>query len=306
MDRYEFIWKSIQKFGYRLDYREVYDNITQNSKITLICPKHGRFTQVVHNHLSSKHGCTQCGKEARGKSNRDTKESWICKAIKRHGTFYDYSKVNYVDCYTPVTIICPIHGEFKQVPYYHTSENGCPKCGIIKTNIDRILTTENFIIKAREIHGNKYDYSKVDYKLADIKVCIVCPKHGEFWQTAHSHLAGHGCPYCNSTSKGEEFVAVVLDSLNLSYERQYKISANNRYYKLDFYIPSYNIVIEYNGKQHYKFSPFFHKTEDDFLKQKQRDDEVLKLVEEMGFKLIIIKYDSSFSKVKKYLTELFR
>ena len=60
----------------------------------------------------------------------------------------------------------------------------------------RKLTTEEFIKKAREVHGEKYNYSKVEYKKAQEKVCIICPEHGEFWQEPSNHLNGCGCPEC--------------------------------------------------------------------------------------------------------------
>lgn len=65
----------------------------------------------------------------------------------------------------------------------------------------RKLTTQEFIEKAKKVHGNKYDYSKVKYIKSGLKVCIICPKHGEFWQIANSHLQGQGCPECNSRNK---------------------------------------------------------------------------------------------------------
>lgn len=306
MDRYEFIWKSVQKFEYKFDYREVGKIKNSKSKVVLICPIHGVFMQEVGNHLRSAHGCTECGKEARGKSNRDTKDSWIIKAIKRHGDFYNYSKVRYIDCYTPVTIICPIHGEFQQVPYYHTSENGCPKCGNIKKNANKILTTEEFVEKAKSIHGTTYSYDAVEYETTDSKVCIICPIHGEFWQTPHSHLQGHGCPYCNHLSKGEEYVKNVLNELGINYIWQYCIKTDKKHYNIDFYLPEYNLAIEHNGEQHYKFSPYFHKTEENFIKQKQRDSEVKDLLYAKNIKLHIISYRTPFEKVKIDLEKLLK
>ena len=58
------------------------------------------------------------------------------------------------------------------------------------------LTTEEFIKKAREVHGDRYDYSKVEYVNNQTKVCIICKKHGEFWQRASNHIAGRGCTKC--------------------------------------------------------------------------------------------------------------
>lgn len=107
----------------------------------------------------------------------------MIKAKAIHGNKYDYSKVNYVNTKEKVCIICPTHGEFWQRPNGHLNGLGCDKCG--KTYS---YTTEEFIEKAKQIHGNKYDYSKVKYINAQTKVCIICPIHGEFWQTPYKHL----------------------------------------------------------------------------------------------------------------------
>ena len=61
------------------------------------------------------------------------------------------------------------------------------------------MDTNEFIFKAKEVHGNKYDYSKIEYKKSKDKVCIICPEHGEFWQLPHSHLIGNGCKKCSSS-----------------------------------------------------------------------------------------------------------
>lgn len=74
---------------------------------------------------------------------------------------------------------------------------GCPKC------YGRNKSTEEFILEAKLVHGNKYDYSKAQYKTNQTKVCIICPEHGEFWQTPNNHVNHkRGCPVCN-LSHGE-------------------------------------------------------------------------------------------------------
>ena len=107
---------------------------------------------------------------------KDKTEEFIKKAKEVHGDKYDYSKVEYKKAIEKICIICPEHGEFWQIPTNHLKGCGCPSCGGNKK-----YTLEIFIKKAREVHGDKYDYSKVDYKKASEKVCIICPKHGEFW-----------------------------------------------------------------------------------------------------------------------------
>ena len=135
---------------------------------------------------------------------RKSQEQFIEEAKKVHNNKYDYSKVSYVNSLTKVKIGCPIHGYFLQKPKYHLKGNGCPICGRSLKH-----TNESFIAKAREVHGDKYDYSKVEYKCNKQKVIIICPKHGEFLQNAGSHFAGSGCPECYKESKPltqEEFI----------------------------------------------------------------------------------------------------
>lgn len=100
-------------------------------------------------------------------------------------------------------IICPEHGEFWQKPHHHLRGSICPKCSSTYQ-----YTTEEWIKKAKEKHGDKYDYSKVSYVNATTKVCIRCPEHGEFWQTPRDHLSGRGCPSCakNHRITQEEWV----------------------------------------------------------------------------------------------------
>ena len=129
-----------------------------------------------------------------------TLDEWKRKAINKHGSKYDYSKVNYINANTKVCIVCPIHGEFWQKPGMHLLGNGCPKC-----NKSCKIDTNTFIERARQIHGNKYNYSKVEYTNNKTKVCIICPIHGEFWQKPNDHLSGHGCHKCNCHNHTKDF-----------------------------------------------------------------------------------------------------
>ena len=130
-----------------------------------------------------------------------TTESFIEKAKKVHGDKYDYSKVEYKNCKTKVCIICPKHGEFWQEARQHLSGRGCPECKRKKCGSSQKSNIKDFINKAKEVHGNKYDYSKVEYKNSKTKVCIICPEHGEFWQRPYVHLLGQGCPKCGNKKK---------------------------------------------------------------------------------------------------------
>ena len=143
--------------------------------------------------------------------NSDT-NNWIERAKKVHGNKYDYSKVKYTKAKDKVTIICHCkdkfgfeHGEFEVRACNHLNGTGCPKCGGKYTP-----TTEEWIERARKVHGDKYDYSKVKYTKNNEKVCIICPTHGEFYQRASSHLLGIGCPMCHGgvASNLEKFIPI--------------------------------------------------------------------------------------------------
>lgn len=125
------------------------------------------------------------------------KEEFITKATNTHSGFYDYSKVEYVNTNIKVCIICPEHGEFWQTPKNHLNGQNCPKCAIEKKR----GTTEAFIDKAKKVHGEKYDYSKVKYVDSKTKVQIICKKHGAFIQRPDIHLSGSTCPHCAREEK---------------------------------------------------------------------------------------------------------
>lgn len=130
-----------------------------------------------------------------------TQEDFIKKAQEIHGTKYDYSQVKYVSTQTPVTIICPIHGPFQQKPFNHLRGHDCPICGRDKTKTGR----DEFIRRARAVHGNRYDYSRVVYKRTNEKVEIICPVHGSFWQTPQCHISSkQNCPKCAAEEGGQK------------------------------------------------------------------------------------------------------
>lgn len=109
-----------------------------------------------------------------------TTEVFVEKAKKVHGNTYDYSKVNYINAHTKICIICSEHGEFWQTPNNHLNGKGCPICGRKKVKEKQRDTYEEFVQKANKVHGDEYDYSKVNYINSQSKVCIVCPIHGNF------------------------------------------------------------------------------------------------------------------------------
>ena len=197
-----FIEKAKAVHGDKYDYSKV-DYLNSSTKICIICPKHGEFWQLPSAHLRG-HGCPKCAIEGGIEQQKSNTEEFIRKAREVHGDRYDYSKVNYINNHTKVCIICKKHGEFWQKPSNHLSGGNCYKCGKESMGIRQSMTKEGFIERAREVHGDKYDYAKVEYAGANTKVCIVCPEHGEFWQTPSAHINGkQGCPICGNGLKNQ-------------------------------------------------------------------------------------------------------
>ncbi len=217
-----------------------------NEFVDIICPVHGVFKQKASIHLRG-YGCQYCGG-----SLRLTNEEFIKKAKSVHGDKYDYSKSEYVNTATKLCIICPEHGEFWQVPNNHLLGSGCPKCA------GKYNDKEYFIERAKKVHGDKFDYSKVEYIATDEKVCIICPDHGEFWQAPSGHMQGQGCPMCNQ-SHLERDVMNMLKSNNIRFQVQKTFDwlYSARTLRLDFFLPDYSVAIECQGGQHFKSVEFY-------------------------------------------------
>lgn len=153
---------------------------------------------------------------------RLTTQEFITKAKSIHGDKFDYSLVEYISSNTPVTIICPIHGKFTMRPNLHlTSNYGCGRCGESNKGKWKTLSTKDFISKAIAIHGEKYDYSKVHYVDTYVKVCIICPTHGDFLQRPNDHLDGHGCKFCRN--KGLIYGVAINDTKGQNQTAAYKV-----------------------------------------------------------------------------------
>lgn len=246
----EFIEKSILKHGHKYDYSKV-QYIDMRTPVIIICPKHGEFSQFPYNHVKGA-GCSLCNKVDKRVLPYD---AFIERSKAIHGDKYDYSNVKYVNSKTKVKIICPIHGEFEQKPEKHWIGNGCPLCCK-----NHKKDTKSFIDAARKVHGNLYDYSKVNYIDSQTKVCIIDKDYGEFWQKPYAHLNGEGhilrkpekcyiTKKANCTLNSSKQESIVYDLLVEKFgennvEAQYK---SDKYpFACDFYIESLDLYIELN------------------------------------------------------------
>ena len=211
------------------------------------------------------------------------KQKFIESAIKKHDGKYEYNDVNYINQKTKVQIRCMVHGSFIQTPSAHLAGQGCPTCAHeARVKSRKRKTTETFVKEATIIHSGKYIYDNVEYINTKSKVKIACLSHGIFEQQPKAHLAGQGCPDCANEvrmklneSKPEREIAELLDSMGVTYEREKTFDdCVNGGYKLrfDFYIPTLNMLIEYDGEQHYRFIKRFHRTQDGFQRMQTRDN----------------------------------
>ena len=285
----EWITKAKTVCGDIYDWSKV-KYVNNHIKITLICKMHGEFKMRANDLLNGQR-CPLCSKKRLIESLSSNKNEFIAKANQTHNNAYDYSKVNYINNRTKVCIICPKHGEFWQKPNTHLNGCGCKKCGVGKRAQLRKSKLEDVINNFRQIHGNKYDYSKVVYNNTETNVCIVCPKHGEFWQTPHSHLSGQGCPKC-SRSLMEEYVAKYFEDKNIEYEQQktFEWLKNKQNLRLDFYLDKYKVAIECQGRQHYESIEGFGGLKS-LLYTQANDKLKYELCEMNGIKIYYIKYN---------------
>lgn len=195
-------------------------------KVIITCSKHGDF-EINPNTFLRSGKCPKCNLGI--PSNEEFIEK--CKKIFPD---YDYSKTIYTGRHSKVKVICKNHNyQFEITAGDLLSGHGCPKCKTYKVK-KQAFTTSEFIDKAKKVHKNLYDYSKVDYVNNNTKVCIICPEHGEFWQLPSNHLRGTGCPKC---------FGGVLDSKEIFISKAQKVHGHKYDYSKVLYTNSNTQVI---------------------------------------------------------------
>ncbi len=235
----------------KYEYDEsTYTNYTTKTKI--FCSEHGFFFQTPHSHISMKAGCSKCGKIRAIDKTKITKEQVLELFENIHGETFVYDFTTYVDVSTKMKIICKTHGVFLQKPYAHYAGQGCYKCSIQEVADRKKISFEKFKDLSLTKHGNKYTYDKNTFVDIFTPTKITCKKHDDFLQTPRNHYRGSGCPKCNS-SRGENHIRKILELNNIEFieQKTFKKLKYKKYLKCDFYIPKRNLVIEFNGIQHY-------------------------------------------------------
>jgi hypothetical protein len=233
---------------------------------------------------------------------RLTTEEFIKKANKIHNNKYDYSKSIYNKAQDKIIIICPIHGEFIQSAYHHLYGSGCYECKKEKIGNLKRSSKEQFIEKANKVHNNKYDYSLAKYVNNHTKIKIICKEHGIFEMQPLMHLQGQACKFCKQTdSRGVLKIKDFFNKNNIKYSIEKKFSdCKGKVHRLpfDFYLQKYNLLIEFQGSQHY-FVKWSYKAFNDtqVTDQIKRD-----YCQKNGINLLEISY-KDFNRIEEILKE---
>lgn len=217
----------------------------------------------------------------------------IKKANEIHNGKYMYDKFVYHGNKINGIITCPLHGDFEQSMDAHIHQkSGCPECGKIRRNKKNTKFTYDMLFKNDSDYNFGYDYHLFVYNGYDIKSSVVCPLHGVFPISWHKLKYGHGCPICGNYKNYSElrFFEMLKSSFNdeVEYQKRFKWLGRQ---SIDFYLPQYNIGIEYQGRQH-----FYSKTKFNYNDTIRRDRNKLELCISNGIKLYYFTFEDKFLK----------
>jgi hypothetical protein len=290
-----FIKRAYKKHNCKYDYSLV-KYLLSHLKVDIICPIHGKFSQIANDHLQG-HGCDECGG-----TKAYTLESFIEAAVAIFGLKFDYSLIKkYKNSKQKIDIICPVHGKFTTTTAKHLFGYDCKRCAYDEFKV----TIDEFIERSNLIHDFEYCYDLVKLENLYANVEIICFKHGSFFQSPHGHLAGNGCKYCsNYISRGE---AAWLNYLNVPEQyRQLTISANGRKYTFDGFDKDKNTIYEFNGDYWHGNPEIFDRNKINrnnketfgalYDKTIQRENELRAL----GYNLVVI-WENDWKKIEKEL-----
>jgi len=223
----------------------------------VICPIHGDFFTNPDNHVRLSVGCPKCGKIDAAKNRTMSSSEFFNRCNKFHKNKYSYIESFYSGYENDISILCPVHGKFKQKAGKHL-HCGCKKCANENLRDLKIKSSEEFTRQAGLKHNERYLYSKIKYQGAVQKVEIVCIEHGSFWQSASAHLSGAGCPNCKTKNEFEVYLLLTQHFNKCKIKRHKKIWDRYRRYigkrYCDFWFLYYGqeVIVEYDGEQHFR------------------------------------------------------
>ncbi len=231
----KFIQKATVVHGNLYDYSKVL-YARAIDKVIIICKAHGEFSQQASEHLRGR-GCRACGFE------RMTTEDFIRKSKKVHGDNYDYSKSEFITSHTKTPVICRVHGVFHVSPNSHQRGTGCATCAKIKRGKKASSkAADDFLEKAKSVHGEAIDFSKVIYTAAKEKAIFICPTHGEWEARPDNILHGKGCPGCGRQKIVEANKQQSLQAAKEFPSKASKVHQNKYDYSQSKYISVHEII----------------------------------------------------------------
>lgn len=257
MSQEHFLARARARHGDRFDYRHCdYQRFT--APIRIGCPVHGEFTTTPKQHLATQSGgCRQCVRRQPGPTVRARwAKRFLDQARQRHGDRYDYCDTVYRGPRKKITVRCHKHGPFLIPAGKHLAGRGCRTCSREELSRERRLSVWGLVERIVAAHGlGHYDYRLQGYVNLFSKLSIRCHRHGWFQQSAGSHIKGSGCPRCCS-SRGERRIRHELGRLGITFQEQVRFPdcRDRGQLAFDFYLPAYNVLIEYDGKQHFQKS----------------------------------------------------
>lgn len=307
----EFVTRAKNVWGSLYDLSLIeYKN--DKTKITVRCYQHGIWKVQPGSFLRGGCGCRQCGIIRAGDKKRSTTTVFIEKAKKVWPNLYDLFDLSlsvYAGNKKYLTIVCKIHGPFKITPGNFLSGHGCSTCSHNFVNRSNTLSTAEFIRSAeikRPCLYDLFDLVLAKYVNGETKIKIICKKHGVFKILPYNFINGQGCSKCNS-SKGERAIREWLTAHHIYFleQKKFKWCKNKMLLPYDFYIPSLNLLIEFNGEQHYKPISYFGGSQR--LRNTQINDKIkTDSAKTNGYALIRIKY-TDFKRIgfilKNYLVK---
>lgn len=285
--------KADRKFSGKFDYSRVDLKTERGRKVTIVCPLHDSFESTIRNHLHTSAGCPGCGKMLWLDS--ATRYKTLADAIEAsygvHGDKYDY--LSYCSQTKLLKYSCRLHGEQTQQISSHLTGRGCMQCG----RIERTITPDEFLQRAKQTHPSGYEYDLSELKSVNDKITITHECGRVYRCRVSNHLSGQGCMRCKS-SLGEAKIRKFLDANVIPYIDQFKIDGFQ--YRYDFYLPELNILVEYDGQQHFEpvghFGGYEH-----FQKTIERDRRKTDLAKKRGITLIRISYHH-FANLEEFLS----
>lgn len=251
LTEHEIIERFRQTHGDRYDYSNLNYTIS-SEKLTITCKIHGDFKQKLIDHQKGD-GCPKCGKRHRWST-----DEFIANSQAVHADKYTYENTQYTGALNKITITCKIHGDFTTQPARHVlGKNGCPKCSVVAH-----LTQEDFLQRATERFGQRYDYSLVEFVNVATPVKIICAKHGIFEQPPTYHLNNAiGCGQCSYNVSTKETQWLDTFDMSINAKRNIRIDLDGRKRSVDAFDPESNTVYEFWGDWWHGHPDFFDSNE---------------------------------------------